>query len=161
MLRFLLPLRLMMLCASLGALLGAAIMIWLAAVKLGHGAEVLWTIGSAAAGDITAAVMGATDAFLFGVVLIIFAYAIAFGFAFQPKGEESDRLPKWMHVEGIGELKHTLIGVVIVYLVVDFATDLATAESALTWQALIKPSSVVLIAAARRLMSGTHLLARE
>ena len=73
MLRFLLPLRLMMLCASLGALLGAAIMIWLAAVKLGHGAEVLWTIGSAAAGDITAAVMGATDAFLFGVVLMIFA----------------------------------------------------------------------------------------
>ena len=100
MLRFLLPLRLMMLCASLGALLGAAIMLWLAAVKLAHGAEVLWTIGSAAAGDITAAVMGATDAFLFGVVLMIFAYAIAFGFAFQPKGEESDRLPKWMHVEG-------------------------------------------------------------
>ena len=27
--------------------------------------------------------MGATDAFLFGVVLIIFAFAIAFGFVFE------------------------------------------------------------------------------
>ena len=111
-----------------------------------------------AAGDITAAVMGATDAFLFGVVLIIFAYAIALGFAFPLKVAQRDKLPTWMHVQGIGELKNTLVEVIIVYIAVNFATDLATGESALT---LVKPGSIVLIAVARRIMSGPHLSARE
>jgi hypothetical protein len=47
------------------------------------------------------------------------------------------------------------------YLVVDFATDLPTDERALTWPSLVKPSTIVLIAAARRLTSGPHLLTRE
>jgi hypothetical protein len=64
-----------------------------------------------------------------------------------------------MHVQGVGELKHTLVEVIIVYLVVDFATDLATDESALSWQSLVKPCSTVLIA--RRLMGAPHVFARE
>jgi len=142
-----------MLFASLGALLGAALMFGLAGLKLGHGAEVLLANGTDSAKEISSGVMGATDALLFGVVLIIFAYAIAFGFVFQLGENTRRRLPEWMHVEGVAELKRTLIEITIVYLVVDFATDLALAEDALSWQSLVKPVAVALIAVALRLMT--------
>jgi len=158
MVQYLLPLRFIMLLASIGALLGAAIMFWLAGVKLNHGFEMLWESQSGPSGEITAAVMGATDAFLFGIVLIIFAYAIAFGFVLQVEGEARERLPQWMHVQGTSELKHTLIEVIIVYIAVDFATDLAQGEGSLGWQTLVKPVSIVLIAAALRLMGVPHIL---
>ena len=89
--------------------------------------------------------MGATDACLFGVVLIIFAYAIAFGFVYQPTKEVGETIPKWMQIHGVRELKHALIEVIIVYLVVDFVTDLATGDRDLVWQTLVKPVSIVLI----------------
>ena len=159
--RYLLPLRFLMLFASLGALIGAGIMFWLAGVKLKHGAEVLWASGSGAEGQITAAVMGATDALLFGVVLIIFAYAITFGFALQVEGAAQGNLPGWMHVDGVSELKHTLVEVIVVYLVVDFATDMASGEEFITWDDIVKPASVLLIAAALRLMGPPHHRSRN
>jgi hypothetical protein len=65
---------------------------------------------------------------LFAAVLIIFAYAIAFGFVVQTSPEYRQRLPGWMQVERVGELKRTLIEVILMYLVVDFATDLTAGE---------------------------------
>lgn len=153
MVRFFLPLRFLMLFASLGALFGAVLMFGLAGAKLRHSAAALWMSGAGAAGEITATVMGATDSFLFGIVLIIYAYAIAFGLVFQLADRPHEKLPGWLHVQGVGELKHILIEVVIVYLIVDFATDLAAGEGVLTWQTLVKPASIVLIAAALRLMA--------
>jgi uncharacterized membrane protein YqhA len=152
MVRYLLPLRFLLLVACLGALIGALLMFGLAAAKLFHGADALWTNGFGQSGEVSAAVMGATDAFLFGVVLIVFAYAIAFGFVFHSGGQASGNIPGLMHVESVSELKHILVEVIIVYLVVDFATDLAVGSDALAWQTLIKPVSVALIAAALRLM---------
>ena len=156
MVRYLLPLRFLMLLACLWALFGAVLMFGLAAAKLGHAAEALWIGGFGQAREVTAAIMGATDASLFGVVLIIFAYAIAFGFVFQLVSKARERLPEWMQIESISELKRALIEVIIVYLVVDFATDLATEASMLAWESLVKPVSIVLIATALRLMAIPH-----
>lgn len=156
MVQRLLPLRLLLLLPALGALIGAAIMFWLAGVKLKHGAEVLWTDSVGAAGEIMASVMGATDALLFGVVLIVFAFAIAFGFALQLDDQASERLPAWMRIHAIRDLKHSLVEVILVYLVVDFATDIAAAGGELVaWQLLVKPVSIVLISVASHFM-GAH-----
>jgi uncharacterized membrane protein YqhA len=153
MARYLLPLRFLMLAACLGALFGAVLMFGLAAAKLGHGASLIWHTSFTQTPEITTAVMGATDALLFGVVLIVFAFAIAFGFVF-PAETSARRLPDWMQTSGIGELKHTLVSVIIVYLVVDFATDLALIEGKIEFDQLIKPTAVLLIAAALRLMGN-------
>jgi uncharacterized membrane protein YqhA len=160
MVRYLLPFRFLMLVACLGALLGAILMFGLAGSKLAHGVEAFSMSGSGQAGEVSAAVMGATDAFLFGVVLIIFAYAIAFGFVFQASENRRESIPKWMQVESISELKHNLVEVIVVYLVVDFATDLATGSDVLTWLTLVKPLAIVLIASALRLM-GRPTAGRE
>jgi uncharacterized membrane protein YqhA len=153
MVQNLLPLRFLMLLACLWALFGAVLMFGLAGAKLGHAAEALWRGGFGEAREVTAAVMGATDASLFGVVLVIFAYAIAFGFVFQLGSKAREQVPEWMQIESISELKYALIEVIIVYLVVDFATDLATGESLLAWENLVKPVSIALIAATLRLIA--------
>jgi uncharacterized membrane protein YqhA len=139
MLRILLSLRAVMLLASLGAALAAVLMFWLGFSKLLHGASAALAAETDAKA-ITAGVMGATDAFLFGVVLIIFAYAITFGFVFETPEGRVERMPTWMRVSSVGELKHTLVGVIIVYLIVDFATDIAVSETHLTWQTLVMRS---------------------
>jgi uncharacterized membrane protein YqhA len=153
MVRYFLPLRLLMLLACLWALLGALLMFSLAGAKLAHAAEALWTSGFGQANEVAAAVMGATDASLFGVVLIIFGYAITFGFVFQLDSRARRKLPEWMQIQNISELKHALIEVIIVYLVVDFATDLASQDSILVWANLVKPASIALIAATLRLIT--------
>lgn len=153
---YLLPLRLCSLFACLGAICGAFLMFGLAAAKLGHGASVIWTAGFQQSASITTAVMGTTDALLFGVVLMIFAYAIFFAFVLPAHHVASQSAPRWMQATTVGDLKRTLLEVIIVYLVVDFATDLALIEGRVDIDNLIKPAAVLLIAGALRLM-GTHV----
>ena len=155
MLRLLLPLRFVMLLASFGAGVGALLMFGLGCFKLA-GAMRSVAAADATVQGITGAVLAATDAYLFGVVLVIFAYAIAFGFVLDIPEETRARLPAWMRVGGIGELKHTLVEVILVYLVVEFATDVAQTDNHLPWEALVMPVSIALIAAAMRLMGGAQ-----
>jgi uncharacterized membrane protein YqhA len=152
MLSLALSFRYVMLIASLGAALGALLMLWEGCAKLAGVLRALGATGEGA-GAVISLVMGATDAFLFAMVLVIFAYAIAFGFVIELSAEDRERLPRWMRISSVGELKHTLVGVILVYLVVDFATDIAEESRQLTWQTLVMPLSIALIAGALRLLS--------
>lgn len=156
MLRAVLSLRYVMLLASLGAAFAALMMFWEAIEKLAGGFKHLVSAQGDAGSTPISAVMGATDAFLFGVVLVMFAYAIAFGFVFEISTEMRASLPRWMHTDDIGHLKRTLIEVIIVYLAVDFVTDVAESESHATWQNLVLPLSIFLLAGALCLMTHAH-----
>src|SRR4051794_34721234 len=97
MFRFVLSLRFLMLFASLGAVAGALLMFWHGGAKLFNAIPLLIR-GGDEANATTASVMAATDAFLFGVVLMIFAYAITFGFVLDLRESTRNRLPQWMRV---------------------------------------------------------------
>ena len=155
MLRLFLSLRFLMLFASAGAMLGALLMFWTGGAKLFHAYSVFFRAGQESV--VGAHLMAATDSFLFGVVLLIFAYSIAFGFVFDLAEPDRLRLPGWMRVQGIAELKHTLVQVIIVYLIVDFATDVSEPETRLSWDTLVLPSSILLLAGALALMSRSAL----
>lgn len=161
MLRAILSLRYVMLLASLGAAAGALMMLWRAGEKLASALKDMVAGHNDNAQGPISAVMGATDSFLFGVVLVIFAYGIAFGFVLDVPTEVRARLPRWMRIEEIGELKRALIEVILVYLAVDFVTDIAESESHASWQNLVLPLSIFLLAAALRLMNHPHSLRRE
>ena len=154
-LRLALLLRLLMLIAAAGALIGALLMFWEGGVKL-TGALRALLVANDDAKSLVGAVMGATDALLFGVVLLVFAFAITFGFVFDLPAGARERLPGWMRIDGLGELKRTLIEVIVVFLAVDFATDVAESDGHLSWPALIMPISIALIAGALRLMSDGY-----
>lgn len=151
MVRSLFALRYITLVAALGAVLGALLMFWQG------GAELLNAAKSLSAPEngkgIAAYVIHATDAMLFGVVLVIFAYAIVFGFVVDLSVEARRNLPTWMHVESVSKLKQSLIEVILIYMIVDVATDWAESEDHLSWPALVKPLSIILIAGALRLLA--------
>jgi uncharacterized membrane protein YqhA len=100
-------------------------------------------------------VMEATDKFLFGIVLVIFAFAITFGFVVELTQEQRRKLPEWISVDGIGELKHVFFEVILVYLAVDYVTDIAETESHVQWTSLVMPIAILLLAGAMRLLVGT------
>ena len=83
---------------------------------------------------------------MFGIVLVIFAYGIAIGFVFALPKEYGERLPTWMKVGGVGQLKATLAEVVIVVLIVIFARIIVEANGQLQWSMLVLPASILLIA---------------
>ncbi|MEZ5788140.1 MAG: YqhA family protein [Xanthobacteraceae bacterium] len=146
-------LRFIMIAGAVGAAFGAVLMFWEGLVKITSGARIIAEGGEAK--TVIAAVMGGTDAFLFGIVLVFFAYAIAFGFVLNLSKEESDSLPSWMRAKGISDLKETLVSIVLVYLVVDFATDWPQADTLENWQVITKAASIFLLAAAFRLLPIT------
>lgn len=154
MLRVVLSLRFVMLIASVGAAIGATLMFWEGA------AEVAGAAGALLEGEdrkkVIAAVMHGTDAFLFGIVLVIFAYAIAFGFVFDRTLPGWERVPAWMRVNNVSELKSTLVEVILLYLVVDFATDWPEGQVSMSWEMLAKPLSILCIALAFGAFSALH-----
>lgn len=149
MLRAALSLRLVLLVAALGTGVGALIMMWQGMTLIVEAGEALYRHDDHKL--ITAAVMGATDIFLFGIVLVIFTYAIVFGFVFKLAKQDRKKLRAWMRPTGMHELKTTLISAILVYLVVDFATDWATLGQNIDWTLLVKPMSILMLAAALRL----------
>jgi uncharacterized membrane protein YqhA len=155
MLRIALSLSYLMLVASFGAALGALVMFWEASARMVGAAVAIFTNEDSK--QVIAQVMSGTDVFLFGIVLVIFAYAIAFGFVFRLSDQQRELLPGWMRATGMSELKATLVGVIIVYLVVDFATDWPQDVGEFTWVLLTKPISIFLLAAAFRLFAANHI----
>jgi uncharacterized membrane protein YqhA len=152
MLRAALSLRLVLLIAALGTGIGALIMMWQGMTLTFEAAGALYRHEDHKL--ITAAVMGATDIFLFGIVLVVFTYAIVFGFVFKLAGQDRKKLRAWMRPSGMHELKTTLIGAILVYLVVDFATDWAMLGQSIDWTLLVKPMSILMLAAALRMFSN-------
>lgn len=153
MVQSLLALRYVMLLAALGAALGALLMFWEAAAELATAARSV--AGPRTGKGVAAHVMHATDAILFGVVLIVFAYAIAFGFVINLPPEVRQSLPAWMQSENVGHLKQSLIEVILVYMVVDVATDWSETDVRLDGWSLVKPVSIILIAGALRLLGSS------
>ena len=62
------------------------------------------------------------------------------------------RLPTWMKVGGVGQLKATLAEVVIVVLIVIFARVVVEAQGKFEWSMLVLPASILMIAVALRMI---------
>jgi uncharacterized membrane protein YqhA len=154
---FLLGLRPIMLIGSAGAMVGALLMFLQGSSFLYHAWHDFFT-----GQQVVVPVLEAVDAFLFGIVLVIFAYGIAIGFVFSLPEGYGRRLPNWMKVEGVGQLKATLAEVVIVVL--SFArvvVGTVELEKPFDWQLLVLPGSILLIATALRMIElgaakGSH-----
>ena len=157
MIQSFLVLRYFMLLASFGATAGAVLMFWQGGADLFDAARSIAEPQTSK--GVAANVMAATDAILFGIVLLVFAYAIAFGLVLDLSPDTRERLPAWMRVESVSQLKLSLIEVILVYMIVDVATDWT--QSAVEWSSLIKPFSIVLIAGAVRLLRHPSALDEE
>jgi uncharacterized membrane protein YqhA len=85
------------------------------------------------------------DALLFSLVLIVLSCGTATLFL-RPGGQEVDpRVPKWMRVESITELKALLWESILVVLVVGALTSLTAHMDNLHWNLLVLPVAILLL----------------
>jgi uncharacterized membrane protein YqhA len=152
LLTFFLSLRAIMLIGSVGALVGSLLMFLQGGFFLHEAWHTIMTEGDAVQKQVTVPVLEAVDSFLFGIVLVIFAYGIAIGFVFTLPEGYGGRLPPWMKVGGVGQLKATLAEVVIVVLIVIFARVVVEAQGKFEWSMLVLPGSILMISVALRMI---------
>jgi uncharacterized membrane protein YqhA len=97
----------------------------------------------------------AVDAFLFALVLLIFSYGIYTLFVYDIKEKDRIKLPRWLRIDSISDLKTTLLQVIIVILAVNVLEHvIMVGPESLKWETLIIPVSIVFLAAALWLMHG-------
>ena len=96
MFHFILSLRWITRVATLGSALGAMLMFFEGCLKLEHALEMVFPPIADTETPVIATVMQATDAFLFGLVLTVFTYAITFGFAINLPFSLRTKVPLWM-----------------------------------------------------------------
>ena len=151
MIAVLLSLRYVMALASVGVIAASFLMFW-------EGLLIIWEAFAYIRTDpdqaVVTAVLQGTDKLLFGIVLIIFGCAITVGFVINRSSPWRKKLPEWMVIEGIAELKNLFFQMIILYLVVHFVTLVAeTADAMPQWNALVLPVAIVLLAAAMKIIA--------
>lgn len=91
-------------------------------------------------------VIESLDAFLLALVLLYFGFGV-YSLCIMKEGEAAERgTPKWLIPKSIGHLKETLTHVIIVVLFVLFVRLVWLHFDNLTWELLILPASIALLA---------------
>ena len=141
-------LRMVMLLGSVGAFFGSLLMFYQGFLFLFDAVGMLGEESDHGVTQITVPVLEAVDSFLFGVVLVIFAYGIVVGFLVRLPERLARRLPRWMKISGVGQLKQILAEVVVVVLIVIFARVVVESGGHFDWSMLVLPVSILLLAGA-------------
>jgi uncharacterized membrane protein YqhA len=102
------------------------------------------------------------DSFLFALVLLIFSMGIYNLFINSPDDLNKQNLPRWLRINSISELKTILLQVIIVILAVNVLEHvILVGSSALKWETLIIPISIVCLAAALLMMHSSPVSHKE
>jgi uncharacterized membrane protein YqhA len=152
MLSLLLSLRYVMGLASIGVIAASFLMFWGGLLAIGNAFVQVRTNPDQA---IIAAVLQGVDKLLFAIVLVIFGCAITVGFVASPTAPWKTKLPRWMVIGDVAELKNLFFQMIILYLVVHFVTLVAEMEDMPDWNALVLPISILLLAAAMKIIATT------
>jgi uncharacterized membrane protein YqhA len=108
--------------------------------------------------EATVKLLESLDQFLFGLVLVYFAYSVFFLFLAR-EYEDVDvriRMPDWLKVESLGQMKKTVLEVVVVLLTVLFLKLGLETQTSLGWELLIFPVGIVAVAVSLKLISFDH-----
>jgi uncharacterized membrane protein YqhA len=160
MLQALFRIRYMVVLAVVAALLGALLLILLGGwhtiegFLLFVGLQAPKVAGNASL-ETVVKVIEALDSFLLAFVLLVFAYSTYFLFVHEEVDEERQkriRMPAWLQVEDLDDMKQVLLCVIMVLLSV-YLLQLVFVEGIdLAWTTLILPASIVAIAISLKLV---------
>lgn len=91
------------------------------------------------------------DAFLFGLVLMIFSFGI-YNLFVERISRTQQKSSFWLSIRSVGHLKSTLAELIIIILFVKFLELVLIDVRSLTWESLILPVAIGLLAAAMKLL---------
>jgi uncharacterized membrane protein YqhA len=95
------------------------------------------------------------DAFLIGLVLLIFAYGVYTLFIRRIELEEKVVF-HWLEISSITSLKTLLAELIIIILFVKFLDVVIISIDKLTWEILILPVSILLLALSLKFLEQRH-----
>lgn len=95
----------------------------------------------------------AVDAFLFGMVLLIFANALHRIFILEVPDDPDEAESRWYEVSSLGELKKIVLEVILVLLGAFFVQTVLTHIDDLAWNVLILPIGMFLISGSLALLA--------
>jgi uncharacterized membrane protein YqhA len=138
--------------AAVGAACGAVLMFIIGARSTYNAVDIYFSGHADAKGhaaiDATRTLVASLDEFLFGLVLLFFAYGVLVLFiirdqeAWQRRVDETG-IPPWMQIRGLGDLKAKLLEVVVVLFAVSFLDVALEEQSRLEWSLLVLPIAMV------------------
>lgn len=155
MVSFFRGLRYILILASIGVLFGAFLLFWEAVLMLWEGFRLARVDPDL---SVIVAVLRATDKILLGIVLMVVGCGIALGFALDIPPVQRKKLPQWMIIDTVAELKNLFFQMIILYLVVHFAAQVGEMSAPPDWNAVVLPLSALLLGGAMKLSaSSSHL----
>ena len=156
-------LRYVSIIAVISSFIASAIMFFIggrkvykAAYYLLTGTKPEWAPAKMVPGDTaTILILASLDSFLIALALLYFGYGI-YALVIDPESSAGTKAPPWIVPKGITDLKETLAHVIIIVLFVLFLDELWTRLNDLTWEFLVLPVSITLLALAVKLMGLTN-----
>lgn len=97
----------------------------------------------------------AVDSFVFAMVMIYFSYGTYFLLVSSKAEDHIGPLPNWLHVKNIGQLKKTLLEVIVVLVAILFLQHIVV-PGELAWALMVYPASVAALAVALWLIPFDH-----
>ena len=146
--------------AIIGSLLGSLLMFLIGAYDILEAYLLFFgfghpTVPGKEITEVTATILSALDSFLLGFVLLYFAYNLFFLLTFPEQREtrfNSIRMPPGLQVETLGQMKKTILVIIVVSLSVFLLRENMISIDQYEWTDLYLPFSIVTIAAAIRLI---------
>jgi hypothetical protein len=105
--------------------------------------------------EAVATVLSALDNFLLGIILLYFAYNLYFLLTFPGEREEhfgDIRMPPGLHVETLGQMKKTILIIIVLSLSVFLLRENMLSVESFQWTDLYIPLSIVAVAVAIKLI---------
>ena len=157
--KILAKLRYVSIIAVISSFVGSALMFVVGGLKVYKGCYYFvtgihpeWAPDHATPSDMaTILITASLDSFLIGLALLYFGYGI-YALVIDPEQPSRSNAPSWLIPKGIKDLKETLAQVIIIILFVLFVDQLWTHLYDMTWELLILPASIALLALAVKLM---------
>jgi uncharacterized membrane protein YqhA len=109
--------------------------------------------------EATVKLLSALDQFLFGLVLLYVAYSIYFLYIkreAEDEGAARIRMPEWLQVQSLAQMKKPLLEVIVVLITVLFLKIGLETQAKLGWEMLVMPFGIVAIAVAIKLIGFEH-----
>ncbi len=97
----------------------------------------------------------AVDAFLIALVLMIFGFGV-FNLFVRSMPAEAQSSSKLFQIQSITELKKILAEMIVIILMVKFHENALVTMKGFSWEALVLPGAILLLAAAVRVLKLEH-----
>jgi uncharacterized membrane protein YqhA len=159
MLRFFFGVRYLFVVAVVSQLIGTAVMLFIGAYEVYEALHAVIKPHHLEVNESMLYVVESLDTFLIAFILLYFAYSVYFLTLASEKDSENAEdipMPEWLKVQSLGEMKKTLLEVIVVALSLFWLRIVLIQTTEFQWTDLVLPASILAIASSVRIMKLDH-----